>query len=680
MVRLGDQTNTLRAYGIGPTVEEALKAAKGMPATPATAPLANTTDNAVALTASPLNAPADPEFSGWLGPLRRWHSQLFTDRFANVREIDPNLAGHLGNQAASNLHSGYTSLVMQRLAGVDRLTPEEANLMGRFFTAREGGRMASRAQAQIAEAQSHIAAGEAGEWQTQLADAQQKLQNATTQPELQPLTHAEQGALTAKGHVRDAIAFYDDHVQPYLEDFKTDAGLSAGSLRAAVGEAPVFSLVPKAGQLEQAGEEISATVQAPAGGIRTGGGGPLQSRFRVKRTTAALERTGAAPAYETDIRSLTNAWIGEVLPKNAERSTIEYITAAPWARRLEGGARIKPGEGVLEFQKGKVPGSDVQGRFAVPMPVKRAYDDLASRRSLFANESAKNPYYQFMDFWTQLQLAAPVEASSHFWRIASQYSRLPGTTEGIGRALTLFPSLGPKGLALYNIAKVGSNPAEVVDGMRTLARVGALTGRALPEAAHAGITSGIERSVLGAPREWLFGMPSFGPGLDGVETRIRLAGLKFLREVVEPQVGRASTDQEIRQFVNGWGTYGQEMQPTFLAYLRKMRVASFGSFQLGGALFREIEVRYTRISIISAAGSASDPLDAERITFAGTADCLISSIIRGMGSLPFRRSGAPVHPPPAKAGIPIRRLRPCAHVLGMIVRASAARNASTSAQ
>jgi hypothetical protein len=584
MVRLGDQTNAVKAYGVGPTVEEALKAAKGLSSTPAELPKANVTESATALSASPLNTPADPEFSGWLGPLRRFHSDLFTDRFARVRPIDPNLAGHMGNQAASDLHAGYQSLIFQRLSGVEKMEEADASLVGRSVVAREGERMRTRAQALMAEAQSRIAAGE--DWQAQLTDAQQKLQAATTQAELQPLSHAELGAIATKPHVRDALAFYDAHVQPYLEDFKVDAGLSAGSLHAAADESPVFSLVPKAGDLAAGGEAVGATV-APTG-ARTGVSGPLQYRFRVKRTTAALERTGTAAAYETDIRKLTNAWVGEVIPKNAERSTIEYITSAPWATRLEEGSRAAPGQGILEFQKGKVPGSDVQGRFAVPMPVKRAYDDLAARRSLFANESDKNAYYQFMDFWTQLQLAAPVEASSHFWRIASQYSRLPGTTEGIGRALGLFPSLGPKALGLYNIAKVGSDPAEAVDLMRTLARVGALTGRALPEAAHAGLTGGIERSMLGAPREWLFGMPSFGPGLDGVETRIRMAGLKFLREVVEPVVGRASTDQEIRQFVNGWGTYGSQMQPTFLAYLRKSRIASFGSFQLGGALEREM--------------------------------------------------------------------------------------------
>src|SRR5512140_2820095 len=49
--------------------------------------------------------------------------------------------------------------------------------------------------------------------------------------------------------------------------------------------------------------------------------------------------------------------------------------------------------------------------------------------------------------------------------------------------------------------------------------------------------------------------------------------------------------------------------------------------------------RYTRISTISAEERASAPLAAERITLAGTADCLMSSIIRAMVRLPLHALG-----------------------------------------
>ena len=42
-------------------------------------------------------------------------------------------------------------------------------------------------------------------------------------------------------------------------------------------------------------------------------------------------------------------------------------------------------------------------------------------------------------------------------------------------------------------------------------------------------------------------------------------------------------------------------------------------------------VRYTRISIISPAGSSSAPRAAVRMVLAGTADCRINSIMRDIG-------------------------------------------------
>ena len=228
----------------------------------------------------------------------------------------------------------------------------------------------------------------------------------------------------------------------------------------------------------------------------------------------------------------------------------------------------------------RMPGPDVSGRWEVPLAVKKGFDDLATRRNLLSTSPYGNTVLAATDFFTQLQLAWPVEASSHAWRIASQLSGVPGIGPAWMRAFTLFPSLGPKSQALYEIYKTGSDPVAFTEAIRHLARLGALTGRPLSEEAHGRLFAWLDQSqLLQTPRRFLFGMPQIGPGLDGFETRVRAVGYEFIQRLTRDNLGRAATDNEARQFVNGWGTYGTEMQATPLAILRKYRVAAFGSFQ-----------------------------------------------------------------------------------------------------
>ncbi len=612
-VRLANATNQVKAYGVGPTLEDALHSTQPIRSN-VDVPDVNVTETGVAVGATPLSAPPGPEFQGVMGRMRWISENLLRNRFAQVQQFDGGLGATLNNHAAVQMASGYNALIWKRLTGIENLTDVQRTLLGRFNVDRELNRTRTLIQAHADEATqmlAHlegnqpleipgfiqgaasetpgywpVAASEGPRWRQQLAEAQTAL--GRVRPNY--LAPEEYHAALTDPTLSRIQASIDRHLQPWLEDHKLMAGLSTGALEAAHGD-PVLSLIardPEAEAAIKAGAPISPRA-------------PLTSAFQVGPTRFNLPRTGAAAEYETDIGNLVSEWTNEVMSKNAKRATFDYIANARWTRTL-GTRTLANGKVITEappagyetlpLQSFSIPGIDIGNtRLAVPKVVADAFNDFVTRSRSMQMPAMLKPYTDFMDTFTALQLTAPAEAQAHAWRVVSGLSRLPGMGGDtlFGRLAAMFPSLGPKGTAIMEMARVFSNPVEDINRLWRMARTGTLTGRPLSETANNFIMNSVNKVVdLDAFRRGVFDLPDFRPGLFGVETRVRMAAAKWI-EMQAQDEGRVVTDNEFRDFVNGFGTYAPEQQPAMLSWLRKSRLVAFGSYSLGGSLTREMD-------------------------------------------------------------------------------------------
>jgi len=573
----GTRINTPRGFGIGTTPAEAIANVKGLPETPHEIPTGTVSETGAGVSLTPLNSPPNPEFTGLFGRMRYFSQVAFGDLFADVRKAGFDRAhAALSQAAASQMATGYTGLMVKDFSGIARLSIDDRTLLGDWFNAREGARLRGRLDAQIAS--------------TTDPNELTRLQSAREAVRIPELTQAQQQQFAARSAaLQPIVKWLDERLQPMLEAHKLQTGLSLGQFHAADLEAPVLSLVPKF-------ETAEATEAATVTGVPAvpAGAGSIPSRYRALKTSAALGRTGTG-TYENDISTMVDSWLHDVMPKTTRRAMMEEITKSPGVRQLGERERPDPGMVTLPFQAAdlKSLGADVNGRWQVPPVLKNAYDKLATR-DVFFRSATGNRAVGLLDLATQLQLAAPVEASSHAWRMVSGLAGVPGVgneiAKGWGRAINLFPSLGPKGTAIASMVHVGSDPAAMAEGISYLARIGALSGRPLAEEAGQGMVAALRRGVplLDAMPKFLFGMPQFGPGLAGWDTRVRLMALQAVRQFAK-DAGHDATDAEVRQFVNGMaGTYGTQMQTNTLALLRKSRLWAFGSYQ-SSAIPREAE-------------------------------------------------------------------------------------------
>lgn len=277
---------------------------------------------------------------------------------------------------------------------------------------------------------------------------------------------------------------------------------------------------------------------------------------------------------------------GEDLPRIPSRTPIRDPS-----RLLEGEVEQIGLEG-FGGASGEV-GQSVLGQYSMPRPVANMVEELLviGRRpsDRVLDISALEPWFRFADFNVGLLLATPVELFVHSWRILGELSRVPELGEGAASRIfgSLVPYFGPKLQALREIY----NPFRTKAGLemeRRIARIpggqpsrflqlefdrglGAALGKIDPKAAKA--------AEFG--REFLFDLPKTGPGFKGFDQRARVAGALAADRIIQKELGRRITDQELEIFLRQFGQYTNEVNTEIVNFLRKSRLAPFASGQVG---------------------------------------------------------------------------------------------------
>lgn len=410
---------------------------------------------------------------------------------------------------------------------------------------------------------------------------------------------------------------YAEVVLPLITDIRQRNGLSS----LASTDEPFLPLVKATEEEIKAGARTTASPTVGFG-----------STFAARTTPGAKMALGQAAAYHTSGEEILTRVMGREFAVDRKNDFIALVRSASWTKKLKPGELGQPtlvvdgeeipaaiidikgnsrvlqdrfnvaaeGDGAIESVEDVfedvVPGQvveDVLGRYLVPKPVARAWNELfnpLSRRNdsgLFDNGVAAG-YHKFMDFNVGLRLASPVEVTAHSSRILAILARQKGVGDDLGAmqylANRLIPWFGPRLGGLRSIYGVYDDPAALAMEARLAQVPGALPSRAFEGEHQGGIGALLgpkAASVLGGGRKFIFGLPEQEHGLHGFDIRARIAAALVAERISVSEIGRGLTDAELAEYLTQFGTYSDGVQSNIASWLRRSRLAPFAGGQAG---------------------------------------------------------------------------------------------------
>ena len=453
--------------------------------------------------------------------------------------------------------------------------------------------------------------------------------NAVTIPSL---SAEELKRVESDPDIQESLNVYRTEIAPELQKMREFLGLQ--SLQDVEGDVFVRLKALRPGDRAVAGRvEGNPDVVTEAGEeqIFRGGGVTPTSRERIKGTnrTAAF---GTGELYETDFETLMEHALQRDLYNYRKEEFINTLVDKGIARAIDVRARVpntimvngqEVPAGVIDVAMPELAVEEVTGnfvdtdivpslgpsgpgyvrtgrvsptgprvtRYLVPKEVKNEYENLVQRIDEPLPEGALKHLQQIRDSVTKLQLAFPVEASAHAWRVGNILSALPVASDARGRFLkTFIPYFGARAQAMRELYNVDmSRNSDDVKLMRRLAKLGAIPSRSIKDMhnleamgelnlAARGLNWAAERigSIPGsqALREFVFSMPTEeGKGFSGMDIRARLAAAKLYLKT-----NPTATDVELADFANQFGNYTADLQTKYVRNAKKFGF-SFAGFQ-----------------------------------------------------------------------------------------------------
>lgn len=494
---------------------------------------------------------------------------LLGNRFAKheLEQFGPQLKGLIYQAASSRdagrvLSSVWSDEVLKGLTKV-----EEASLVRVFYD--EGGHaIIDNAQADIATAEQDLAKINAmpDDQQKQLALANHVdnlrlskwiLKNFNPQLLLEP---GERDFLLSNPKIAEAYKKHATVVAPKLEEMRKKMGVSLRK----TGEGEAHLSMVRANDPEVSSKRARITRK-----------GPRRGYSGLKPSAYAGRATGSGESYLLDYKESIAQQLGADLRNHARNEIIKLIDTQSrtggWAKEIVGdGSDASDWSAIVN---GKAVPTVIRTfgdrRFSIPEALDNALTDLETRQEM---GNLKLGLRKVGGFVTGVTLAAPIETTSHGWRVFSQLSRIPAFGESGARniveSIPFLRSLSV-GQRLFEMNLDSKYTKDLIDG---LARHGAIPARAYQD-----YTSWVQSiPVVGKPVDKAFDVYRelvFGPR--GLDIRARVLAAQSYA-ALHPD----ATWAELSDFVNQFGLYTRGLQGDVTRFLKDTNLSPFAAFKL----------------------------------------------------------------------------------------------------
>ena len=384
-----------------------------------------------------------------------------------------------------------------------------------------------------------------------------------------------------------ALAYWKDIAQPFIESMAEGAGIGTRiqgqPVPVGVGDVTTNAggLYAKTVWYNDPSVIKSSTkwfdTRSRARGVGPGGGPWKYTRTKAR---AARQAKGAAPEgyiLSEDLRDIIDQTLTDRLTAYSKRQMQEALVSYDYSN-VEG---AKTGEMVdfngnqvrlvnyqLDFPGGPA-GKQILGKFRgtmridrvnvlVPEPLAKAYEFAVNKDYIGQRLPALDKASRWI---TGMALIVPAEASMHGLGVLHALASVPkvGSQTRLGRIIA---QAGMPGRTLAAISDMWSLEGESFrQDVLTLSK-GALRTSHFDHGLSGMETQSVvakigELPVLRHLKDYVFGMPSLGKGLNGLETRARVAMLRALRHG-DPKISNA----EARHLINNqMGTYLNKLEP-----------------------------------------------------------------------------------------------------------------------